>query len=515
MLNNSMRIIMLLGITGLYLAIPNARPDFTIFNCHDSENYLALADNLAHGRGYTRALPPAPYLPHTTWPPGTPALLVPAVALSGSTINWFLVKWTMCLMGLAGVILTWFFLRRVSGSLLVADIGALSIAANPFYWDFSHQAMAELPLTVWLIGGMLLVDWVWAGRKVLAWEAAVSGLACGVSMLFKGHGAALMLVPLVYLTGQRRFALPLKPGIVRWLLYAGGFVVPQLLWTIRRQWVIATGFDGIDQFRMVFASLPNDSSSRLRSFHEVGATVLQNLRYYASYRIPSQILPGFWIDYLWDWKGSGFVAITLTLMVLLLALPRRPGAWPPCVIALPMAILNLVYAFGGSGRFWMPVTTMLTIAIIANHVPRLLGLQPRTRRLGIATIAIVLLVNIVSYVIDHEKHPYAKSNSWSQLAQLFEEIAARDDLHLGAVLTQTGNYLAFQLMTGFPAPLPASNENYDHVIIKNNVKMPPGSRIVHTVEPWLLITLERPMSWQQINEFVPIEDGTLPPTRKQ
>jgi hypothetical protein len=34
-----------------YLAVLNARPDFTRFNCHDSESYVALAWDMAHGQG--------------------------------------------------------------------------------------------------------------------------------------------------------------------------------------------------------------------------------------------------------------------------------------------------------------------------------------------------------------------------------------------------------------------------------------------------------------------------------
>ena len=47
------RVVAFALLAAFYLAIPNARPDFSRFNCHDSESYLALSDSLFHGRGYT------------------------------------------------------------------------------------------------------------------------------------------------------------------------------------------------------------------------------------------------------------------------------------------------------------------------------------------------------------------------------------------------------------------------------------------------------------------------------
>ena len=53
--------------------------------------------------GYTRILNPDAYVPHTTWPPGLPVLLMPSVALSADTLNYFLVKGTIIFLGLFGV----------------------------------------------------------------------------------------------------------------------------------------------------------------------------------------------------------------------------------------------------------------------------------------------------------------------------------------------------------------------------------------------------------------------------
>ncbi len=74
---------LLLIVCTAYLAFPNTRPDFTVYNSHDSESYIALSKNLIEGRGYTRSLNDNEFIPQTIWPPGMALLLAPAVALCG------------------------------------------------------------------------------------------------------------------------------------------------------------------------------------------------------------------------------------------------------------------------------------------------------------------------------------------------------------------------------------------------------------------------------------------------
>jgi predicted membrane-bound dolichyl-phosphate-mannose-protein mannosyltransferase len=90
---------------------------------------------------------------------------MPALAVSGETINWWAVNGTILRIGLLGVVLVWLYARRLTESRVTADIAALLFAFHPFYWHFSRIAMTEVPVTVWLIGGLLLVDVLWAGRR--------------------------------------------------------------------------------------------------------------------------------------------------------------------------------------------------------------------------------------------------------------------------------------------------------------------------------------------------------------
>lgn len=116
---------------------------FHPFNAHDSESHLALSHSLVHGLGYTRNMVAGAHIPHTTWPPGLPVLLMPALAVSGETINWWAVNGTILRIGLLGVVLVWLYARRLTESRVTADIAALLFAFHPFYWHFSRIAMTR------------------------------------------------------------------------------------------------------------------------------------------------------------------------------------------------------------------------------------------------------------------------------------------------------------------------------------------------------------------------------------
>jgi hypothetical protein len=485
-------------MAALYLAVPNPRPDFTRFNCNDSECYLSLAWNLAHGRGYTRSMVADVYIPHTTWPPGTPALMVPAVLVSGTTINWYAVKWTMCLVSLAGVVFAWCYARRVTGEPRLAGAAALLVGLSPLYWDFGHQAMAEVPLTAWVLGGIYLVDRVWAGRKVRVPEALAAGFVCGLGMMFKGHAGGLVFAPLAYLVGERRSSLAPRPALALWLVFAAGFAVPQLCWMARNHAVPAAGFEGINRFRSILAVDPNDASSRLVSGREFVGRLAENIRFHAVYRVAEEMIPGLWAEGTWGWRGSGVVATLLTLVLLALAVPRRPGAFAPCLVAAPMVALNLAYGFGGSARFWLPVTSLLTLAVLINLGPVLVRLF-RVPALAVALV-FLLFLNLSLYVAEHEAHPYNRTaSSWRELAELFQAVAREEGLRPAGVLTKNPD--AFQLMTGLRAPWGWDDLLYDYAVLDaSKGDLPPGSEVVVSRPPWVFVALPEPMTRAQVTQ---------------
>jgi len=121
-------------IVVLYFIYPNNRPDLTIFNANDSEGYLSLSYALTHGLGYTRNLVPGSYVPHTTWPPGFPMLLMPVTAFGSLPLDWLAIKVYMIFIGLAGIVLAWLYVKQLTESAATANLAALLLALLPFYW---------------------------------------------------------------------------------------------------------------------------------------------------------------------------------------------------------------------------------------------------------------------------------------------------------------------------------------------------------------------------------------------
>src|SRR5579862_7437322 len=82
---------------------------FNQFNHDDTESYIALGNSLANGRGYTRSLDPAHYVPHQHFPPGFPLLLAVCFLLSPSLL---LPQLLIIACSLLNPVLFWLLARR-------------------------------------------------------------------------------------------------------------------------------------------------------------------------------------------------------------------------------------------------------------------------------------------------------------------------------------------------------------------------------------------------------------------
>jgi hypothetical protein len=489
----------LAAILGFYLAVPNARPDFTRFNAHDSEYYLALSHSLVHGRGYTRSLIEGMYVPHTTWPPGLPVLLMPAMAIGGDRVNWLAVKWTIGSVGILGIALTWFVVRRLSGHVAAADLAALAVGLNPYYWDFSHQAMAEVPLTVWVLGSLLLIDRVWSKRPVKLWQAAAIGITTGLGMLLKGHVIGLAVVPLAYYGGARASRSSRCHQLLAWALFLICFSLPMLAWLARNQTVQAEGLDGLNQVKIIIAQEPGRSDSSLRSIGRAVNIIVENLRYYFVYQVPQQILPGLWPDQAVNWQGSGVLAIFLTGALLWFALAQPLTSLPLVAAIAPITVLNLIVDHGGAPRYWLVVTMILTM-LMAIRLGTIMGRDnARTCSAMFGLTVLVLMANLGAYVFWHERNPYNRAGAYAQFVQL-AEMTARTSLKPVGILVP-GNPHAFQLMTGYPAPMKTASARFSHMLSREDTRgpLPPaGSQKILAVFPWAMFQLPRIMTYAEL-----------------
>jgi hypothetical protein len=496
-----------LALAAFYFAIPNARPDFTNFNCHDSESYVALSYSMVHGYGYTRSMIPGLYLAHKWWPPGLPLLLAPAVYAGGETVSWLAVKWTIAAIGLIGVLAAWHLVRRLTGSLLTADVAAALVGLNPFYWDFSHQALAEVPITAWLLGGLYVVDRVWANRRVRPLPAGMAGVFCGAGMLIKGYALDLLLAPLAYVFGPRKADLSRRGWLTAGAFFFFGFALPTVFWTVRGADLRAEGFDGHSQMKGLRQKSPMDPESEYLTARETLQVVIHNAGGFAIYHIPAQVLPFSWGDYgrpgpsFSTWKGSGWALLGLTALLLLACWPRSINTVGLHLTALNVAALNLIFIDGWGARYWVVFSCLLLVILSLRLGPALEAARSSVRRAALAALGLALVVNLVWYVAEHEKQPY-RDREWEALAELFET-ASRTEIATQGV--RTPNPHAFQLMTGYPAPMPLPSlaPQYDHLVARldgRGLQPPAGSRIILEAYPWALYRLSRPLALDELLE---------------
>jgi hypothetical protein len=461
-----MRVVVFIALAAAYALLPNARPDLTRFNADDSESYLALSYALTHGLGYTRSLVAGLYVPHTTWPPGFPMLLAPLTATTALPLDWLYIKAYMIAIGLSGIALTWFYVRRVTGSVLTADLAALLLYLAPFYWLFSRTAMTEVPTVTFLLLALTLLDLAWAQRRPRASHVAVAGLISGLGMLLRGTNVGLLIVPLAYTVGQRKAVAEPRRRLALLTLHGATFFVPAVLWAVRNRGIDKhnLGLDGIDQFRMLFATSPVDPASPMVTPWEMWTHAIDNVVHRIIYIVPEQILPGLWNAEWWDWHGAPFAAVALTLLAVLATVPRNASGLPLFLTIVSYEAVLGVFVWGGSIRFWVPVTSLMIILITMNLAPFLARLRPHVRLLVLAGIPTAFAANLIVFAQNFEAKPYY--GDLGDMVAMFDRVRA---LQTPPHSVHTGHPLLFTLRTGLAAPLTVSaigiEPTYTHLIL--------------------------------------------------
>ena len=494
--------IVLAGLCVLYFLAPNSRLDFSTFDTRDAESYLALSWSLVAGHGYTRNLNPDYYIPHTTWPPGLPLLLTPLTYLSGVPIDLLVVKLGMIAYAVAGIILAYLYATRLTRSPLTRAAVPLLLGLNPYYWQFSRMTNSEMPTVLWSLIALLLADIGWARGRIGHATALAFGLICGFGMLIRGSFFGALFLPLVYLFVLRSEPVDLRRMASRYLCYAAGFLLPFAGWVVRNSFIDVgrIGPDGNNQLAMILRSRPVDPASPLRTLSQIAADALGNLQGVV-YQIPKSIVPGLWAPGVWNDLGALAwpLAVILSLALLLLSC-RTARNLPIVVMYVSMAALNVFYAVGGMARLWVPVACLLALSLpLALETVSF----PRDRRLR-ASLAVLLIaalaINLASFAVHHERHPYRDPN-YAALADLFSDIRAHDGLE-GNVLTPDPQ--AFALYTGLSAPMAVPgigvDPRYAYVILPSaewRGQSLGGTVLAHNAV-WSLVALDAPMT---LSEF--------------
>jgi hypothetical protein len=499
----------------LYFVDPNPRLDFSVFDTRDAESYLALSQSLADGRGYTRSLDPHDYIPHTTWPPGLPILLMPVALLSGTPVDMLRVKIGMIAYGVIGIVLAYLYARRRARAPLTRLCVPLFLGLNPYYWQFSRMTDTEMPTIVWALVSLLVADLVWSKGPVRYSAAIVSGLVCGFGMLIRGSLYGALFLPLLYVFARGNDATARRRVATRYLCYAASFLLPFLLWIARNSLIDRTGLglDGINQVSMILSSMPVDPTAPLRGVSQILSGLLSNATGAIIYQTPKSLVPGLWATDFWEYAGSLAVPLALAITAAIVALSCATRRNLPIIVMYAsMALLNLFYAAGGMARLWVPVTCLVAISL-----PLAAETIPLLRRRAVASLAAVatlaaMSVSLVFYAIDHDAHPY-HDPEYAALADIFTELRDHHPLD-GNVLTP--NPQAFGLFTGFHAPIPLPARGIDPIYryiimptIEWNAQKLQGVVIAYN-DVWSVIELGPPLRASELQAQFDCSYSTFP-----
>lgn len=503
-----LRLIVFLILAAVYLAYPNARPDFTEFNAHDSESYVAISYNLLHKGEYTRSLDEDLHVPHTLWPPGMPLILMPAVATSGIPIDWFSVKATMIFWGMLGIVFSWLYIRSLSESRRIADFGALLVGLNPYYWHFSHVAMAELPIFVWAIASLYFSHAVLAKKEEVKLPKIFAlGAFIGLGVLIKGVLLGLVFVPLGYFF--RRSLLEPR-ALLQSSVFAIGFVIAFVGWGARNGQIDANnlGLDGVNQVQMMFKEVPEEPGSPYRDFGAIVTTAKENILWYGIYHLPSQAIPLVWAADLKNLPGSVIWGLSLSAVLLFGLYPRKRETIPLALLIASMVFMMMLITIGGSERYWFSIS-LLSFVLLVSQSKELLKkhFTPPSGRFVLCAGALCA-ISLGLYIIKHESEPFSSERNYASLAELYEN-------HRGFCVEnpvlQSKNFYAenvhaFTLITGCKASMsiPAAEilPLYTHAIVNRNWtkrKLDPSLTVIGKQGPWAIVELPREMNGLEIS----------------
>jgi hypothetical protein len=225
---------------------------------------------------------------------------------------------------------------------------------------------------------------------------------------------------------------------------------------------------------------------------------VRNVLYHVIYKIPEQVIPGLWhVDALGR-PGMAVVALMLTALLLLACLRRLWLVLPMLALIVPQAVMQVFYAWGGSPRFWVPVTTVMLVMLAMSLAPSL-----QRWRLGWgmqAGLVAACAANLVFFIVKHERAPSILD--YADLMRLYEMARDIPD-RPRVVLTEHAPLYAFITGDEGSRPLqPWSSEfRYDGMTVRDgkgghtyNLSAPPGAREVARAGAWRLLALPEPMS---------------------
>jgi hypothetical protein len=356
----------------------------------DNATYILLARDLVTGARYENA----------GYPWGYPALLSPILAAAGPDNMLGAIPWMKLLtivLFVAALPLIYFLLRRRQPAWAAFAATAL-FAVNDLVLFYANDVMSEMPYACATFGALLLwqrgID-PWLRSKepsVTPWpRLLLCGVLFVVSYYIRTVGVALLTAPAPVLLWYRK----LRPAIV----------VGALCLLLAVPWLLASQNSNLNSYtdQLLLRNPYNPGLGRISSPGELVVSVLNAGWLYASYIIPSMLLPD---KMLAGVPGGSFIQMVVYAVIgllivggLLVRLVRRVEL--PEVYAAGFLLILFVWPWK-SDRFLLPIYPLLLHYMLESGIVisrRLVGVLERVRsvrvspaRLRGAAVALLVLV---------------------------------------------------------------------------------------------------------------------------
>lgn len=314
----------------------------------DNATYVLLSKAVAHGQGMRETWVPG-NPPHLLYPFGFPLLLAP-ISLLELAYPWY--KTILFLCGLAGVLL-WWNVKTVSKSRGGIVVAALLLAINPFYIEYTHWILSELPYLAFSLLTVILLQ-KWEKSQNQAYLAAY--ILCAVfTYHVRSAGLALIAGLTFYLAAKKRT----KEAVASLTACA----VLSLPWFLRNQYLGGGG----NYLGWLLVKNPYMLEQGRVTFGEMAQRIWSNAILYSVDIIPRALFPAIGVE-----KASlpTIVPILLltgpTMLALLYRLVYKKGIFD-AYVTLSLAIVIVWPTSWSDIRLIIPLLPFLLFYLIRGY----------------------------------------------------------------------------------------------------------------------------------------------------
>lgn len=380
----------------------------------DNVNYFLLGKALASGQGFVEIAnidKPA----HTHFPPGYPALTVPAHWLTGSSIMGIKVFTGLFMLG--AIIVLYYLTRRLLKSERWALVICLLVILNANLLHYASLMMSELPYTALTLGALLaMAHWKPGARLIrqpLFWVAL--GVAI-VAYYVRGMGIALIAAGAVWLLFQKRW---LATGA--WVGTSFLLILP---WSLRQAALKAQGYG-----HFLRQKAPYNPELGEASLQDILQRMLDNLGRYLDDELPMALFASYPVNY--ETVSTGGVLLGLIIVGLagygLFKLPHKPFRLPIFLYLGASAAILLVWPSVWTGiRFILPLVPLFVLLGVyglwqlASKLAQLLSPQASINPAWMLLLFVFLIRGLsvkhdsATQPLPPQWHDYIELAKWSQ-----------------------------------------------------------------------------------------------------